>query len=130
MLTKEQIVAIVCRKMANVDGSIGEAEKKRAVALASANDLNVDAFINAWNAESEDPHELIPTLKACSDEETRDLAFFAAGRIATADNILAKAEIVRLFTMAETWDWAPTYVALKIAQMLRKNPDLKVEGVD
>ena len=129
-LTNEQIVAIVCRKMANIDGSIGEAEKNRAVAVAKANELNVDAFIDAWNAESENPHELIPTLKACPDEETRDLAFFAAGRIATADNILALNEITRLFTMAEVWDWAPTYVALKIAQMIRKNPDLKIERVD
>lgn len=129
-LTKEAKFAILCRKMAAVDGSISDAEKAKVVALANANGLDVSAVIDAWNGESDDPHDLMPVIKSVTDEEERDLMFFAVGRMAAADNILAAKEIARLFTLAESWDWAPSYVAIKVVQLVRKFPELKLEGED
>jgi len=126
----EKKLGILCRKMASIDGTISDAEKSRAISLAKVNEYNVDLFCDGWNNESTDPTELIPLLKSITNEEERNTSFFFCMRMSCADNVLSVKEIARLFTLAETWDWAPAYVALRVAELIRKNPDMKIECVD
>ena len=129
-LTKEEKFAILCQKIALADGETDVVEIKKLISLAEANDLDGLAVNKAWNEECDNPHNFIEVLETVTDEDERDFLFFAAGRIAAAYNVLTIKELNRIFRMADVWNWANGYVAMKIVQMLKKFPELKVEGVE
>lgn len=129
-MTLEEKFAILCHKIAFADGESSDAELAKVISVTRANDLNVDAVCEAWDDDCENPHDMIAVAKEVTDDNERDLIFFAMGRMAAADGILKIKELNRMFFVTDAWEWAPGYVVMMIARMLKKYPELQVEGVE
>lgn len=128
-MTKEQIFAAFAFNIAAVDGNLEEAEIARIAALADANDLNRNAVLDACKDEI-DHRSNLADLVPYMDEDDKDLAIFGMVRIAIADGRIAIKEMQRVHTVCEMFGWGAQYVTIKFVQQLKKDPSLKVEGVD
>ena len=129
-LSKEKAFAIVGIRMGKVDGNFSTAEINRLVDVADANGLDLNLVVAACKEELENPCDFAEVLASIKDEEIRDICFFGACRVAAADDVLSLKELQRIFAIADVWDWSGAYVAIKILKMLKKCPELKVEGID
>jgi len=127
MYSLEQQFAIICRSMAAVHRSVGEAEVQRFEEIANVYGLDVDAAILAWNDEERNPHDLKEVLKSVEEEEARDMICLGCIHMAIADNFLAADEIDELFSLVKIWNLRPCYLVIRIARFMRKYPDLEIE---
>ena len=128
-MTNEKIFAAFAVSIARVDGKIVESEVERIVKVASANELDSTAVLEACVKEKENPSNLVELAKEMTEEQ-KDLALFATIRISLADGVIAAKEIARVHAFCELFGWAPAYTTFKYVQQLKQDPSLKVEGVD
>ena len=128
-MTKERIFAAFAMNIALVDGNIEESEIARIAALADANDLDRDAVLDACKAELDDRSNLADLVPYMTEDD-KDLAIFGMVRIAIADGRIAIKEMQRVHAVCEMFGWGAQYVTIKFVQQLKKDPSLKVEGVD
>lgn len=128
-MTKEQIFAAFAMNIALVDGNIEESEIARIAALADANDLDRNAVLEACKAELDNRSNLANIVPYMTEDD-KDLAIFGMVRIAIADGRIAIKEMQRVHTVCEMFGWGAQYVTIKFVQQLKKDPSLKVEGVD
>ena len=129
MMTKEQIFGAFAHNIACADGNLDSSEIKRIISVASANELDVDAVVEACKKECENRSDLTEVVKQMTEED-KDLAIFAAIRISLADGKIAIKEMQRIHTYCELFGWGPQYVTIKYVQQLKKDASLLVEGVD
>ena len=128
-MTKEQIFAAFAMNIALVDGNIEESEIARIAALADANDLDRNAVLDACKAELDNRSNLANIVPYMTEDD-KDLAIFGMVRISIADGRIAIKEMQRVHTVCEMFGWGAQYVTIKFVQQLKKDPSLKVEGVD
>lgn len=128
-MTKEQIFAAFAMNIALVDGNIEESEIARIAALADANDLDRNAVLEACKAELDNRSNLANIVPYMTEDD-KDLAIFGMVRISIADGRIAIKEMQRVHTVCEMFGWGAQYVTIKFVQQLKKDPSLKVEGVD
>lgn len=129
MLTKEQIFGAFAHNVACADGNLDSSEIKRIISVASANELDVDAVVEACKKECENRSDLTEVVKQMTEDE-KELILFAAIRIAVADGKIAIKEIRRVHSFGELFGWGPQYTTIEFVKQLKKDPSLLVEGVD
>ena len=129
MLTKEQQFAALAFNIANVDGSFDESEIKKIFNVAKANNLNGDDVLAALKKELDNPSNVKEVANSVREDD-KDLMIFACLRVAVADGVIAIKEIQRLHTINELFGYGPQNVTIEFVQQLKKNPNLKVEGID
>ena len=128
-MTKEQIFAAFAYDMACADGSLSKEEANRIGLLASANNLDVSAVVEAIKKEIEQPSNLKEVVSLMTDDD-KDLVFFAAKRISMADGKIASNEVKKLHHYCKLFGWGAQYVTIEYFKLLKENPSLSVEGVD
>lgn len=129
MYTKEQIFAAFAFNMALADGSLDESEVKKIYSVASANELNADAVIEACRKEINSPSDLVEMAKQMTEAD-KDLILFGVIRISLADGKISVKEMQRVHALCELFGWGPQYATIKYVQQLKQEPTLQVEGVD
>jgi tellurite resistance protein len=128
-MTKEQIFAAFAYDMACADGSLSKEEAKRTGLLASANNLDGLAVVEAIKKEMEHPSNLNEVVSLMTDDD-KELVFFAAKRIAMADGKIASKEVKRLHHYCKLFGWGASYVTVEYFQLLKENPSLLIQGID
>ena len=128
-MTNEKIFAVFATNIACADGNLEKSEIARIYGVAKANDLDTDAVLEACKEEISNPSNLAEVAEKMTEEQ-KDLALFGAIRISLADGVIAVKEMQRVHTFCELFGWGPQYATIKYVQQLKKDPSLKVEGVD
>lgn len=129
MLTKEQKFAAIAVNIAAADGNTEKEEIQRIVALANVNGLDAKAVLEACVQECETRSDLEEVV-AQMTEDDKELAIFAAIRIAMADGKVSVKEIQRVHTFCNAFGWGPQYVTIEYMKLLKKDPSALVQGVD